>query len=77
MNEDFCRQTRRFSAAILTDCKGKQRRVLAKRPFRRCAMIMKTASQSASVSTTSSAPSLTEMEMLSDPGAYSLLTPSG
>ena len=42
--EDFCPQTRRFSAAILTDCKGKQRSMRAKRPFGRCAMLMKTAS---------------------------------
>ena len=32
--EDFCPQTRRFSAAILTDCKGKQRGMRAKRPLR-------------------------------------------
>ena len=41
----FCPQTRRFSAAILTDCKGKQRRMRAKRPFRRRAMLVKTTSK--------------------------------
>ena len=39
-----CLQARRFSAAILTDCKGKQRWMQANRPVRRCAMLMKTAS---------------------------------
>lgn len=32
-------------AAILTDCKGKQRRMRAKRPFRRRAMLVKTTSK--------------------------------
>ena len=41
----FCPQTRRFFAAILTDCKGKQRRMRAKRPFRRRAMLVKTTSK--------------------------------
>ncbi|MFQ7589893.1 MAG: hypothetical protein ACLRLR_01315 [Faecalibacterium prausnitzii] len=45
MSEDFCRQTRRFSAAILTDCKEKQRGMLAKRPLRWCAMVMKVTSR--------------------------------
>ena len=40
----FCPQTRRFSAAILTDCKGKQRSMQTKMPARRCAMAVKTAS---------------------------------
>ncbi|MGK5438065.1 hypothetical protein ACSNNR_05725 [Faecalibacterium prausnitzii] len=44
MNEDFCLQARRFFAAILTDRKRKQRSLRAKRPFRRCAMAVKTAS---------------------------------
>ena len=30
INENFCPQARRFSAAILTDCKGKQRRMRTK-----------------------------------------------
>jgi hypothetical protein len=46
INEIFCPQARRFSAAILTDCKGKQRRMRSKKPFRRCAMVMETASKS-------------------------------
>ena len=41
MHEDFYRQTRRFFAGFLTDSKEKQRRLLAKRPCRRCAMRMK------------------------------------
>ena len=35
MGMTFCPQARRFSAAILTDCKGKQRSMRAKRPLRR------------------------------------------
>ena len=31
MGEDFSRQTRRFSAAILTDCKGKATQVGGKK----------------------------------------------
>ena len=45
MGAAFCRQPRRFSAAILMDCKEEQRSMAAKRPFRRCAMIMKATSQ--------------------------------
>ena len=45
MDENFCWQTRRFSAAILTDCKGKQQSMRAKMPFRRCAMAVKAASK--------------------------------
>ena len=44
MKEDFCLQARRFFAAILTDRKRKQRSLRVKRPVRRCAMAVKTAS---------------------------------
>ena len=43
-DENFCTQPRRFSAAILTDRKGIQRRMGAKRSSGRCAMLIKTAS---------------------------------
>ena len=39
MGEAFLRQTRRASAAILTDCKGERRGMTRKRPFRRCGMV--------------------------------------
>ena len=45
MDEYFCQQARRFSAAILMDCKEKQRRMRAKRPPRRYAMVMKATSK--------------------------------
>ncbi len=48
IGEDFCQQIRRFSVAILTDCKGKQRCMVAKRPFRRYAMAMKVTSKATS-----------------------------
>lgn len=41
MGITFCPQERRFSAAILTDYKGKQRSMRAKRPLRRCAILIK------------------------------------
>ena len=56
MGITFCPQERRFSAAILTDCKGKQRSMRTKRPRRQCAMLMKTASYIAVASRNSIAP---------------------
>ena len=44
MGEDFSRQTRRFSAAILTDCKGNRRSMTGKRPARRRAAVVNTGS---------------------------------
>ena len=41
MGVTFCPQAKRFSAAILTDCKGKQRSMRVKRPPRQCAMLIK------------------------------------
>ena len=43
-DEDFFRQTRRFSAAILTDCKGKRRSMAGKRPPRRRSTVVNTGS---------------------------------
>ena len=42
MGEDFSHQTRRFSAAILTDCKGNRRSMMGKRPVRRRAAVVNT-----------------------------------
>ena len=47
MDEDFSRQTRRFSAAILTDCKGKRRSMAGKRPSRRRSTVVNTGSKEA------------------------------
>ena len=44
MDEDFSRQTRRFSAAILTYGKGKRRRMAGKRPLRRRSTVVNTGS---------------------------------
>ncbi len=44
MGEDFSHQTRRFSAAILTDCKGNRRSMMGKRPVRRRAAVVNTGS---------------------------------
>ena len=46
MDEDFSRQTRRFSAAILTYGKGKRRRMAGKRPLRRRSTVVNTGSKS-------------------------------
>ncbi len=46
MDEDFSRQTRRFFAAILTDCKGNRRSMAGKRPARRRATVVNTGSYS-------------------------------
>ena len=45
MDEDFSRQTRRFSAAILTYGKGKRRRMAGKRPLRRRSTVVNTGSK--------------------------------
>ncbi|WP_304966010.1 hypothetical protein, partial [uncultured Oscillibacter sp.] len=45
MDEDFSRQTRRFSAAILTDCKGNRRGMAGKRPARRRTAVVNTGSK--------------------------------
>ncbi len=45
MGEDFSSQTRRFSAAILTDCKGKRRSMAGKRPFRQRGAVVNTGSK--------------------------------
>ena len=45
MDEDFSRQTRRFFAAILTDCKGNQRSVAGKEPARRRSTVVNTGSK--------------------------------
>ena len=44
MDEDFSRQTRRFSAAILTDCMRNRRSMARKRPARRRATVVNTGS---------------------------------
>ena len=44
MDEDLSRQTRRFSAAILTYGKGKRRRMAGKRPLRRRSTVVNTGS---------------------------------
>ena len=44
MSEDFSSQTRRFSAAILTDCKGNRRSMAGKRPFRQRGAVVNTGS---------------------------------
>ncbi|MDE6936228.1 MAG: hypothetical protein K2P26_11515, partial [Oscillospiraceae bacterium] len=44
MDEDFSRQTRRFSAAILTDCKGKRRSMAGKRLARQRSTVVNTGS---------------------------------
>ena len=46
MDEDFSRQARRFSAAILTDCKGNRRGLTGKRPARRRSAVVNTGSKS-------------------------------
>jgi hypothetical protein len=46
MDEDFSRQTRRFSAAILTYGKGNRRSMAGKRPARRRAAVVNTGSKS-------------------------------
>ena len=46
MDEDFFRQTRRFSAAILTDYKGKRSSMAGKRLARRRAAVVNTGSKS-------------------------------
>ena len=45
MTDIFASRQGDFPQQSLVDCKGKQRSLLAKRPFRRCAMLMKTASK--------------------------------
>ncbi len=45
MDEDFSRQARRFSAAILTDCKGNRRGLTGKRPARRRSAVVNTGSK--------------------------------
>ena len=45
MDEDFSRQTRRFSAAILTDCKGKRRSMAGKRLARQRSTVVNTGSK--------------------------------
>ncbi len=45
MDEDFSRQTRRFSAAILTYGKGNRRSMAGKRPARRRAAVVNTGSK--------------------------------
>ncbi len=49
MDEDFSRQTRRFSAAILTYGKGNRRSMAGKRPARRCAAVVNTGSKSLAI----------------------------
>ncbi len=44
MGEDFSRQTRRFSAAILTYGKGNRRSMTGKRPDRQCSTVVNTGS---------------------------------
>jgi hypothetical protein len=46
MDEDFSRQTRRFSAAILTYGKGNRRSMAGKRPAERRAAVVNTGSYS-------------------------------
>ena len=45
MDEYFSRQTRRFSAAILTDCKGKRRSMAGKRLARQRSTVVNTGSK--------------------------------
>ena len=45
MDEYFSRQTRRFSAAILTDCKGKRHSMAGKRLARQRSTVVNTGSE--------------------------------
>ena len=45
MDEVFSRQTRRFSAAILTYGKGNRRSMAGNRPARRCAAVVNSGSK--------------------------------